>query len=104
VRIDPPSMRTNVFLPRRLLRYGCAFPATLLRLSLLAYDYAIPEGSMKKLKLENLKVESFAPTAASEMLRGTVAAHIDTTLHCPDSYNGSCIISGCIPCYSDDPC
>jgi hypothetical protein len=54
---------------------------------------------MKKLKLENLKVESFDATAVtSEKPRGTVAAHIDTTLHCPDSYGGTCIISGCIAC------
>jgi hypothetical protein len=59
---------------------------------------------MKKLKLEALKVQSFDTAATSEALRGTVAAHIDTTLHCPDSYGGTCIISGCIPCFSDDPC
>lgn len=58
---------------------------------------------MKKLKLEMLRVETFDATATSEKPRGTVAAHIDTTLHCPDSYNGSCIISGCIPC-TEDPC
>ncbi len=59
---------------------------------------------MKKLKLEGLKVQSFDTAATSEKLRGTVAAHIDTTLHCPDSFGGSCIISVCIPCDTDVPC
>ncbi|HEU4884768.1 MAG TPA: hypothetical protein VFT45_21100 [Longimicrobium sp.] len=59
---------------------------------------------MKKLKLEMLKVESFDATATSEKPRGTVAAHIDTTLHCPDSYGGTCILSVCIHCDSEVPC
>jgi hypothetical protein len=59
---------------------------------------------MKKLKLENLKVESFDATASSEKVRGTVAGHIDTTLHCPDSYGGTCIISGCIACDTEVFC
>jgi hypothetical protein len=50
---------------------------------------------MKKLRLENLKVESFDTTAAAENLRGTVAAHedADTLLNCPYSYGGTCVIS-----------
>jgi hypothetical protein len=63
------------------------------------------EDAMKKLTLEALKVESFESNAADRKIRGTVAGHeIDTTLHCPDSYGGTCIISACIPCYTDDPC
>jgi hypothetical protein len=61
---------------------------------------------MKKLRLDDLAVESFSPASPMRALRGTVAAReeeIDTTLHCPDSYGGSCIISGCIPCDSA-PC
>jgi hypothetical protein len=56
---------------------------------------------MKKLSLDTLTVDTFVPAAATPVARGTVAARdaaIDTTLHCPDSYAGSCIISGCIPC------
>jgi hypothetical protein len=50
---------------------------------------------MKKLRLENLKVESFDTTAAAGNLRGTVAAHedVDTLLNCPYSYGGTCVIS-----------
>ena len=62
---------------------------------------------MKKLHLDALTVDTFVPAPARPAARGTVAAHeeaIDTTLHCPDSYGGSCIISGCIPCDSYDPC
>jgi hypothetical protein len=50
---------------------------------------------MKKLRLETLKVEGFDTTAASESVRGTVAAYedADTFLDCPYSYGGTCVIS-----------
>ena len=61
---------------------------------------------MKKLKLENLKVESFDTTAAAGKPRGTVAAHeaAGTLWNCPYSYGGTCVISGCFPCPTEDPC
>ncbi|HEU4884769.1 MAG TPA: hypothetical protein VFT45_21105 [Longimicrobium sp.] len=61
---------------------------------------------MKKLKLEVLKVESFDTTATAESHGGTVAAHeITPTLrNCPYSYGGSCVISGCFACPTEDPC
>jgi tRNA(His) 5'-end guanylyltransferase len=61
---------------------------------------------MKKLKLETLKVESFATTAANEKLRGTVAAHEDdaTFSNCPESYGGTCVMSVCVGCNSDVTC
>ena len=58
---------------------------------------------MKKLTLEHLTVDSFPTAATADDTRGTVAAHdeeIDTTLHCPDSYNGTCWIS----CWETCPC
>ncbi|HSU17849.1 hypothetical protein [Longimicrobium sp.] len=58
---------------------------------------------MKKLRLDDLAVESFSPASAMRALRGTVAAReeeIDTTLHCPDSYGGTCWIS----CFETCPC
>jgi hypothetical protein len=66
----------------------------------------IPEGAMKKLRLETLKVERFDTTAAAESLRGTVAAHegADTFRNCPYSYGGTCIISLCQACPTDYPC
>lgn len=65
-----------------------------------------PEDLMQKLRIESLKVESFATTAAAELLRGTVAAHDarPSLPNCPVSYGGTCIISVCTPCYTDDPC
>lgn len=60
---------------------------------------------MKKLKIETLKVESFDTTAADGKLRGTVAGHDDATqMYCPESYGGTCIISGCLACPSDEEC
>jgi hypothetical protein len=60
---------------------------------------------MKKLKLENLKVESFDTTATSGNLRGTVAGHdVGTQLYCPYSYGGTCVISGCFACPTENPC
>jgi hypothetical protein len=60
---------------------------------------------MKKLKLENLKVESFATAAAGNPC-GTVAAHeaAGTLWACPYSYGGTCVISGCLACPTEDPC
>ena len=61
---------------------------------------------MKKLRLDDLKVDSFATTAGGNDVRGTVAAHRAPTqpFQCPYSNGGSCIISLCLPCYTDPPC
>jgi hypothetical protein len=60
---------------------------------------------MTKLKLESLKVETFDTTAAAINFRGTVAAHEDATFsHCPESYGGTCIMSVCLGCNSEDTC
>jgi hypothetical protein len=57
---------------------------------------------MKKLHLDGLRVDSFATGADAAPARGTVAAReeIDTNLHCPDSYGGTCWIS----CWETCPC
>jgi hypothetical protein len=57
---------------------------------------------MKKLQLDDLKVDSFATTAEDGDARGTVAAHAapDTFLNCPYSYGGTCVIS-CRPCRTE---
>jgi hypothetical protein len=59
---------------------------------------------MKKLQLDSLKVDSFATTAEIDAMRGTVAAYSAkcTLIDCPYSYGGTCVISGCQPCPSDD--
>ena len=61
---------------------------------------------MKKLHLDDLKVDGFATTAAVQDARGTVAGYSAkcTLINCPVSYGGTCLISGCQPCYTDDPC
>lgn len=61
---------------------------------------------MSKLRLESLKVESFDTTVAAGGVRGTVAAHegAPSLLDCPHSYGGSCVMSLCLPCYTDAPC
>lgn len=62
---------------------------------------------MKKLRLESLTADSFDTTAAGDGVRGTVGAHhaaVGTVLNCPYSYGGSCVISICLPCYTDAPC
>jgi hypothetical protein len=61
---------------------------------------------MKKLQLDGLKVDSFATTADLDAVRGTVAAYSArcTLIDCPISYGGTCVISGCQPCYTDEPC
>jgi hypothetical protein len=56
---------------------------------------------MKKLTLDRLTVDSFPTVRAPGGGRGTVAGHeIDTTLHCPDSYGGTCWIT----CFDTCPC
>ena len=58
---------------------------------------------MKKLQLDDLKVDSFATTTGGGDTRGTVAAHDaapDTFLQCPYSYGGTCVIS-CRPCRTE---
>jgi len=56
---------------------------------------------MKKLRIETLQVESFHPAREPDPARGTVVgAEIDTTLHCPDSYGGTCWIT----CFDTCPC
>lgn len=62
---------------------------------------------MKKLTLEALTVESFETTPAAGTVRGTVVGHVAAPTHwlqCPYSAGGTCVITGCLPCYTDDPC
>ena len=60
---------------------------------------------MKKLALEALDVESFETAPATRSVRGTVAAHAPTHyLECPHSAGGTCVMTGCQPCYTDPPC
>ncbi|SOD03089.1 hypothetical protein SAMN05216486_10813 [bacterium JGI 053] len=57
---------------------------------------------MKKLHLDGLKVDSFATAPRSPAVRGTVAGReIDTNLHCPDSYNGTCWVTCWDSCQCD---
>jgi len=55
---------------------------------------------MKKLKLDTLKVDSFATTAAAPKLRGTVAGHqtgqCSAVSGCVESVGGTCWIT----CYN----
>lgn len=57
---------------------------------------------MKKLRLDTLRVETFATTAAIEASRGTVVACSAqcTVLNCPESYGGTCWIT----CFETCPC
>jgi len=57
---------------------------------------------MKKLRLENLRVDTFATTSEVDAARGTVAAHSAqcTVLNCPESYGGTCWIT----CFATCPC
>jgi hypothetical protein len=48
---------------------------------------------MKKLDLSALTVDSFPTAPGAEQTRGTVHGNIDTTLHCPISYGGTCYIT-----------
>lgn len=61
---------------------------------------------MKKLSLDGLKVDSFVTTDGIDAMRGTVAGHSAkcTFIDCPYSFGGTCVISGCLPCPTDDPC
>ena len=58
---------------------------------------------MKKLRLDGLKVDSFATVDEAPAVRGTVAGceAIDTNLHCPDSYDGTCWITCWDSCLCD---
>ena len=60
---------------------------------------------MKKLRLDALKVETFATTAPAPAVRGTVAAHHQSTQctvpNCPDSWDGTCYLSCWDTCYCD---
>jgi hypothetical protein len=49
---------------------------------------------VKKLRLDDLSVESFATSPAAPARGGTVHANeIDTLAHCPVSYGGTCWIT-----------
>jgi len=57
---------------------------------------------MKKLHLDDLKVDGFATTPPASQGRGTVLGQklAGTLYWCPVSYGGTCIISVCV-CDSD---
>jgi hypothetical protein len=59
---------------------------------------------MKKLRLDALKVDSFTTTDGIDAIRGTVAGYSAqcTIINCPVSYGGTCIISVCAGCDTDD--
>jgi hypothetical protein len=48
---------------------------------------------MKKLKLDDLAVESFSTAPLGGETRGTVHGNIDTRFGCPESYGGTCWIT-----------
>jgi hypothetical protein len=51
---------------------------------------------MKKLRLDTLRVDSFATSPATASVRGTVAANeaaMRTLSGCPESWNGTCYIT-----------
>ena len=55
----------------------------------------------KKLRLDSLAIDSFTTIARAGGIRGTVAGReIDTNLHCPDSWGGTCWIT----CWETCPC
>jgi hypothetical protein len=58
---------------------------------------------MKKLRLDTLKVDSFATTTPTLREPGTVQGRqrAGTQAWCPVSYGGTCIISVCV-CDSDE--
>ena len=57
---------------------------------------------MKKLRIETLRVDTFATADRAPAIRGTVAAReIDTNLHCPESYGGTCWVTCWETCYCD---
>ena len=61
---------------------------------------------MKKLRLDSLRVDSFATTDSVARLRGTVAGQQgwDSMSRCPESWNGTCYITcaTCVPCAIQD--
>lgn len=61
---------------------------------------------MKKLNLDKLHVDTFATTSGIDAIRGTVAGYSAkcTLIDCPYSYGGTCVITGCQACPSDNPC
>jgi len=61
---------------------------------------------MKKLQLDSLRVDTFATTDGIDAIPGTVDGYSAkcTIINCPYSYGGTCVITGCQPCPSDDPC
>ncbi|HYH82747.1 MAG TPA: pinensin family lanthipeptide [Longimicrobium sp.] len=61
---------------------------------------------MKKLQLDGLKVDSFATSDGIDAMRGTVAGYSAkcTFIDCPYSHDGTCVMTGCQPCYTDPPC
>jgi hypothetical protein len=58
---------------------------------------------MKKLRLDTLRVDSFATTADIDAVRGTVAAYSArcTLIDCPISYGGTCYVTCWDSCYCD---
>ena len=60
---------------------------------------------MKKLRLDALRVDSFATTAVTPRLRGTVAAHAtgqcSAVYGCNESQGGTCWISCLDSCQCD---
>lgn len=61
---------------------------------------------MKKLQLDSLTVESFATSDGIDAMRGTVAGYSAkcTLINCPYSYGGTCVITGCQACPTENPC
>jgi hypothetical protein len=58
---------------------------------------------MKKLRLDTLRVDSFATTGDIDAVRGTVAAYSAqcTIINCPISYGGTCHVTCWDSCYCD---
>ena len=48
---------------------------------------------MKKLRLDDLAVESFSTAPSEGEARGTVRGNIDSRFGCPVSYGGTCWIT-----------
>ncbi|HEX8831623.1 MAG TPA: hypothetical protein VF705_10675 [Longimicrobium sp.] len=61
---------------------------------------------MKKLRLDSLRVDSFATTGRVAHLHGTVAGREQSRSMsmCPESWNGTCYITcaTCVPCAVPD--
>jgi len=54
---------------------------------------------MKKLRLESLRVDSFATTSAAGTGRGTVLARNTGFTACPISWNGTCYVTCYMTCF-----